>query len=199
MTDGPPTAALPYRFAGARTTPRLLLRPFLDADRDALARIHCDAEVARWLYWDARTPAELDEVLARKRGQTALAVDGDVLALAGVDVETGELVLDAVLVLRSAEHAEGELGYSVAPAHQGRGLATEATRALLAIGFDEVRLHRIIGRLEPRNVASGRVLERAGLRREALLVDNEWVKGEWQSEAVYALLAPAWRAGDAGR
>ena len=55
-------------------------------------------------------------------------------------------------------------------------------------------LHRVIGRLEPRNVASARVLEKLGLRREAHLVENEWIKGEWQSELVYAILDREWRA-----
>ena len=50
-------------------------------------------------------------------------------------------------------------------------------------------LHRVVGRTEARNAASARVLEKLGMRREAHLIENEWVKGEWQSELVYALLA----------
>ena len=50
----------------------------------------------------------------------------------------------------------------------------------------------MIGRLEARNVASARVLEKLGMRREAQLVENEWVKGEWQSELVYAMLEREW-------
>jgi len=42
------------------------------------------------------------------------------------------------------------------------------------------------------------VLEKLGMRREAHLVENEWVKGEWQSELVYAMLACEWRGGSAG-
>ena len=65
---------------------------------------------------------------------------------------------------------------------------------MLRIAFDDLGLHRVIGRLEPRNVASARVLEKLGMRREALFVDNEMIKGEWQSEAVYAILDREWRA-----
>ena len=50
------------------------------------------------------------------------------------------------------------------------------------------------GAWRPRNTASARVLEKLGMRREAHLVENEWVKGEWQSELVYALLARECRA-----
>ena len=55
-------------------------------------------------------------------------------------------------------------------------------------------MHRVIGRVEPRNVASARVLEKLGMRREAHLIENEFVKGEWQSELVYAMLDREWRA-----
>jgi RimJ/RimL family protein N-acetyltransferase len=53
----------------------------------------------------------------------------------------------------------------------------------------------VIGRVEPRNHASARVLEKLGMRREAHFVENELIKGEWQSELVYALLEREWRDG----
>ena len=63
---------------------------------------------------------------------------------------------------------------------------------MLELAFRTYGLHRVYGRLEARNLASARVLEKLGMRREAHLVENEWVKGEWQSELVYALLAREW-------
>jgi RimJ/RimL family protein N-acetyltransferase len=63
---------------------------------------------------------------------------------------------------------------------------------MLDFAFDTVRLHRVVGRTEARNTGSARVLEKLGMRREAHLVENEWVKGEWQSEVVYAVLAREW-------
>ena len=47
-------------------------------------------------------------------------------------------------------------------------------------------MRRVIGRLDARNAASARVLEKLGMRREAHLIENEWVRGEWQSELSYA-------------
>jgi RimJ/RimL family protein N-acetyltransferase len=63
---------------------------------------------------------------------------------------------------------------------------------LLQLAFEEFGLHRVIGRLEPRNTASARLLERLGMRREAHFVENEFIKGEWQSELVYELLEHEW-------
>ena len=95
---------------------------------------------------------------------------------------------DVSLFLTSAEHRQGELGFIFHPAHQGRGYATEAAGALLReLAFGTFGLHRVTGRAEARNAASIRVMEKLGMRREAHLVENELVKGEWQSELVYAV------------
>jgi RimJ/RimL family protein N-acetyltransferase len=176
-------------------TERLLLRPFAAGDFDAVLAMQADAGVVRYLYWDPRTADEVREVLARKSRCRALERPGDNLAFAVVLDATGEVVGDCGLQWHDNDYRQGEVGFIVHPEHQGRGYATEAARAVLRIGFEEVGLHRIVGRSEARNVGSARVLERLGMRREAHLIENEYVKGEWQSELVYALLAREWDDG----
>ncbi len=178
-------------------TERLLLRPFGPDDLEALFAIQADESVARWLYNDPRTLEETRELLVRKIGGAALHGEGEWLSAAAVLRTTGELVGDVSLHWASEAHGQGELGFVVHPEHQGRGYATEASRPLLDFAFGPLGLHRVIGRLEPRNTGSARVLEKLGMRREAHLIENEWVKGEWQSELVYAILAREW-VGSAG-
>jgi RimJ/RimL family protein N-acetyltransferase len=103
------------------------------------------------------------------------------------------LVGDVVLFWTSAEHRSGEIGYVLNPEHQGRGYATEAAQALLALAFDGLGLHRVMARLDERNGASAAVLRRLGMRQEARLVENEWFKGEWTNELDFAILAREWR------
>jgi RimJ/RimL family protein N-acetyltransferase len=186
-----PAPAWPLR------TERLLLRPFAADDLEALHAIHSDEEVARWLYNEPRSLEETRELLGHKVGGSSVRAEGDWLSAAAVLPDTGELVADMALYWASEAHRQGELGFVVHPRHQGRGYATEASRPLLAFAFEALGLHRVVGRLEPRNAGSARVLEKLGMRREAHLVENEWVKGEWQSELVYAILAREWRD-DAG-
>ncbi len=155
--------------------------------------IRSDPEVARYQYWAPQTAEEARRTLELKIAQTAIRVEGDQLSLAVERRDTGEVIGDVILRWLSREHGTGEIGYVVAPAHAGNGFATEATRPMLAIAFEHLDLHRVIGRLEARNTASARVLEKLGFRREAHLVENEWVKGEWQSELVYAMLDYEWR------
>jgi RimJ/RimL family protein N-acetyltransferase len=174
-------------------TERLLLRPFTPADFASLYAYQSRPDVTRYLLWDARTEDQVREALDTKIRATSIVSEGDFLALAAESKETGAVVGDFTLGLFSREHAGGELGYIIHPDHQGRGYATEGGRAVLSIAFEELGLHRMIGRLEPRNVASARVLEKLGMRREAHFVENEYLKGEWQSEAVYAILDREWR------
>jgi RimJ/RimL family protein N-acetyltransferase len=179
-------------------TERLLLRPFTTGDLDALLAIQSRDDVTRYLYWDPRTAAEVREVLDTKVRSTAIVAEGDNLSLAAVLRESGELIGDCSLRWLSAEHRQAEIGFIFHPDHHGRGYATEAAGALLGLAFDELKVHRVIGILEARNTASARVLERLGMRKEAHLVENERVKGEWQSEVVYALLEREWASRRAG-
>ncbi len=64
---------------------------------------------------------------------------------------------------------------------------------MLRLGFEELGLHRIIGRCDARNIASGRLMERLEMRREAHLIESEFVKGEWADELVYAILDREWQ------
>ena len=179
-------------------TDRLVLRPFAASDFDALLAIQSRADVARYLYWDPRTAAEVRETLDTKVRATAIIAEGDNLSLAAVLSESGEMIGDCSLRWASAEHRQAEIGFVFHPDHHGQGYATEAARALLALAFEDLRAHRVFGRLEARNTASARVLERLGMRKEAHLIENEHVKGEWQSEVVYALLEREWASRSGG-
>ncbi len=175
-------------------TERLVLRRFTEDDFDALLAIESHAEVHRWLYTEPRTPAEVRERLVGRIAETALRDEGDTLSVACVRKDTGALIGGCILHWASRGHRLGEIGFVFHPDHHGHGYATEAARPLIDFGFAVVGLHRIIGRLEARNAGSARVLEKLGMRREALLIENEWVKGEWQSELDYAILEREWRA-----
>lgn len=175
-------------------TDRLLLRLYTEDDLDDLYAIQSRADVARYLYWGARNRDEIRESLGKKIASNRLRAEGDDLTLAVVLPDTGTIIGDVLLVWTSREHRRGEIGYIFHPAHGGHGYATEASRVMLRLGFEGLGLHRIVGRLDGRNTASAGVLERLGMRREACLVENELVKGEWTDEVIYAILEDEWRA-----
>ena len=171
-------------------TERLLLRPYAEGDFEALHDLYRDASVVQWLYDGPATPEDTRNRLDRCLARRELTEESGLSA--AVALPDGEYVGSLVLWYASFEHRCAEVGYSFLPRHQGRGYAVEATRALLDWAFDVAGLHRVVARLEARNVPSARVAEKLGMRREARFVENEWVKDEWQSEAVYAILQREW-------
>src|SRR3954452_19927504 len=146
-----------------------------------------DAEVARYLYQGPLSPAESRDLLTRKIAGSSWTAEGDWLSVAAVQRESGLTVGDVALCWVSERDRTAEIGFMFDPRHQGKGYATEAARAMLGWAFD-AGFHRVVGRAEARNAASARVLEKLGLRLEAHFVENEWVKGEWQSELAFAIL-----------
>ena len=165
-------------------TERLLLRPYREADVDVLHDIQSRPEVVRYLYWEPRTREQVERVIRESGAQ--LEREGNALELAIQPRGSDTMVGDVVLMYRSEAHRQGEIGFVLHPDHQGHGYATEAAREMLRLGFEQLGLHRIVGRLEARNSASascagttwhasrgaparervgeGRMAERAGLR-----------------------------------
>jgi RimJ/RimL family protein N-acetyltransferase len=173
-----------------------LLRPYTIDDLDDVYDLQSRPEVTRYLLFDVRDRDQARTSLRERIEAGRADHQGGrlLLALAVVLPAAGRVIGDVVLFRERPEHPAGEIGYILHPDHGGRGYATEAARAMLRIGFEEYGLHRIIGRLDARNEPSARVLERLGMRREAHFVENEFIKGEWTDELVYAMLEDEWRS-----
>jgi ribosomal-protein-alanine N-acetyltransferase len=82
-----------------------------------------------------------------------------------------------------------EIGYEIARARWGHGVATAAAGAVVRYGFAELDLHRIEATVMAGNAASARVLEKLGFRREGLLRDYKFARGQWADYWMYARLA----------
>jgi RimJ/RimL family protein N-acetyltransferase len=173
-------------------TARLTLRPFVAADFEAVHAMRSDPEVTRYLYGEVLSEDETRDLLTKRMDNTAWTSEGDWLSAAVVERASGATVGDMAFHWVSERDKTAEVGFIFDPRRQGRGFATEAARALIDWAFGSVGFHRVIGRTEARNTASARVLEKLGMRLEAHFVENEWVKGEWQSELVYAILEREW-------
>ena len=176
------------------TTARLRLRPFTNDDLDALNSFQSRSDVTRYLYWGPRSRAESAAALAKRIYSSTLRKEGQTLSVAVELAATGELIGDLNLEYLSSEHRRGEIGFVFHPDHHGKGLAHEAATEILRLGFEDLGLHRIIGRCDGRNTTSAALMERLGMRQEAHLRENELFKGEWADELVYAMLEDEWKA-----
>ncbi|BFU42455.1 GNAT family N-acetyltransferase [Krasilnikovia sp. MM14-A1004] len=173
-------------------TERLLLRPLTTDDADALLTYRSVPDVCRYVPFEPMDRQTILDRMATVWANTGLTDEGQALTL-GVELAAdSDLIGDVVLFWHSREHSSGEIGYVINPEHVGHGYATEAARAMLRLGFEELGLHRIIARLDERNDASANVARRLGMRQEARLVHNEFFKGEWSTELDFAMLAEEW-------
>ncbi|WP_285137268.1 GNAT family protein [Microbacterium sp. lyk4-40-TSB-66] len=173
-------------------TDRLRIRPFVEADLEAMAVYRGDAEVCRFLPFDPQTPDDIRDRIGHLFGGTTLEGErgGVVLVIERSDDE--QVIGDLVLFHLDPEAGSAEIGWVVSPAASGRGLATEAVRALVDTAFRVYGLRRLTARIDPENVRSVALAERVGMRREAHFVENEWFKGRWSDELRFALLAREW-------
>lgn len=175
-------------------TKSLLLRPYEERDFEDFAGLAGREDVTRYLYWGPRDRAASREAFDRRLSGEAPEGGVKPLSLALIDRITGRFAGECGIVRVKAEHRDGELGYMLHPDFHDRGLAIEAAREVLRIGFEVLKLHRIHASCDDRNIASARVLERLGMRKEGHFRRNEWVKGEWTGGLCYALLEDEWRA-----
>lgn len=104
-----------------------------------------------------------------------------------VDVWSGDLV-GAIGLRVNAEHRHGELGYWMGKSSQGKGYATEAVSAMLEFGFFGLDLHRIYARHLSWNLASGRVLQKSGMRYEGRMRGHAERWGSFHDIEVYGIL-----------
>ncbi|APU21218.1 GNAT family N-acetyltransferase [Actinoalloteichus sp. GBA129-24] len=182
MTASPPDAR-GIHLAG----PRLVLRDFLDSDVDAVHAFAGDPEVTRFTDWGPNSPEDSRAFVADAVAQARESSRTE-FSLAAVDVTSGVLIGSAAVGITSRTHRQGELGYVVHRDHWGRGLATEATTMLLTFGFHRLGLRRIAATCHPDNIASARVLQKAGLRPEGRLRSNLHVRGAWRDSLLFAAL-----------
>jgi RimJ/RimL family protein N-acetyltransferase len=144
-------------------TERLLLRRWLPADRAPFAAIHDDPRVVEFLP-GALSREQSDAFVARAEahfdrhgfGLWAVEVGREFAGFVGLSVPRFEAHFTPCV----------EVGWRLGAGHWGHGYATEAARAVLAFGFDELALAEIVSFTVPANVRSRRVMERIGMTRD---------------------------------
>jgi RimJ/RimL family protein N-acetyltransferase len=173
-------------------TERLSLRPFRADDLPAFVAYRSAPEVARYQAWDATySMDDAERFLASPEG-LVFGQPGEWVQLAVTDRASGALCGDCAVRVATDQPNTAELGVTLAPEHQGRGLASEALAAVIARLFQDHGIHRIYAEADDRNEGVHKLLERLGFRCEARLVEADWFKDEWSTLRVYALLRREW-------
>jgi RimJ/RimL family protein N-acetyltransferase len=166
---------------------RVRLRRYRADDVEAMFALYSDPRVMR--YWSF--PPWTDRSQARGYVERCLAGmdSGEIFPWAIADRDSDVLIGALTLFSLHAEQLRAEIGYSLSPDYQGRGLAAEALRLAIGHCFDQLGLRRLEADIDPRNAPSCRLLEGLGFVREGLLRQRWRVNGEICDSALYGLLA----------
>jgi RimJ/RimL family protein N-acetyltransferase len=165
------------------TTTRLVLRAFEPADAAAFSDYRSDPAVAELQSWETPFTIEMAErFIADCPGDGP--VNGDWVQIA---VTRGSELVGDVAVGLDRDGRIATLGYSLASAHQGKGFGREAVGAVVDRLFDELGVHRVEANVDPRNIASARLVEDLGFVYEGTAVSAVWSRGEWTDDDRYAL------------
>ncbi len=175
-------------------TARLRLRPFTDADAGPLFALHSSAHVLR--YWDSPPWNEQERATRFIAACRTMADEGTGARVAVDRVSDGAFIGWCALARWNPEYRSASLGFILDDAAWGHGYATEAARALLGWAFGTLDLNRVQAEADTRNVASARVLEKAGFVHEGTLREDCVVNGEVSDSWVFGLLRREWRPSD---
>lgn len=176
-------------------TPRLRLRPYRADDVEAMFALYSDPRVMR--YWSFPPWVEIAQARIYLNRALAGMHAGEIFPWAIAERASDRLIGALTLFSLHADQLRAEVGYSLSPDYQGRGMAAEALRAGLGYAFDELGLVRIEADIDPRNEPSWRLLETLGFQREGLLRKRWRVNGELCDTAFYGLLAEDFHVGAA--
>lgn len=167
-------------------TARLLLRPFEISDVDDAWAYASDPEVAR--FRPLPDPYTRQDALdfVNRQIRTDWATDAELA------IVYGHRVIGGLSLHGSPEHDRAELGYLLGKRWWGRGLATEAARAVVDWGFQRFDLYKVYARAHVDNSRSWRVMEKLGMNREGVLRGHWKMRDEYVDLVYYAVFRDEW-------
>lgn len=174
-------------------TERLRLRPFKLEDLPHMQRYGVREEYYRYLPLDPLTPESIAEFhnhlmsLQDQQKEYQLQFAIEPITIRHI---VGAINLNSL----NLAHQSASVGYALDSEYQGLGYMTEALMAILDYGFTTLSLHRIWAYADPRNTKSWKVMERAGLKREGLLREDKFIRGNRRDSYLYSILKPEWKS-----
>lgn len=176
-------------------TDRLILRRFHRRDVSSLEEgVRSSlADLNEWLPW-AHMDYTRDDAVAFVRDSVQAWREEKAFDFAIRPREDPDRHLGNISIWQTSRTGRiGEIGYWIRTDLTGRGYATEATRALMRVGFELLGLHKITLRIAVGNRGSERVAEKLGFTREGLLREELLIRGNWMDHTLYSMLEGEFR------
>lgn len=171
-------------------TQNFSLRLFTIADIEAFARYRSIPEIARYQSWSEDFSYDDGLALFENMHGIQFGQVGYWFQIAIAHNETDQLMGD--LAIKFINDEQVEIGFTIDPQFQKKGVAFEAVQILMQLIFNEFKKHRIQAVIDADNMAAYHLLQKLGFRQEAYFVENVYCKGRWGSEYAFAMLRSEW-------
>lgn len=172
---------------------RVSLRDFRAEDVAAFQRLHADPRYMQY-YGPEVADLEHQSKLVERFVETARAQPRRDFTLAIVDRATSQLIGCGSLRTAGQDDGHAEFGFGLSANYWGRGLATEAAAALLAFGFDALKLEEIRGQSVTQNVRVARLVSRLGFGKRREYEGAAWMSARAWTHTEWSLTKTAWAA-----
>jgi ribosomal-protein-alanine N-acetyltransferase len=169
-------------------TERLVLREVSAGDAAEIFFLRSNEQVLQYLDKAPATSVEEAAAFIQRIQEDQSKTAG---ILWGITVKNSPNIIGTVGFWQmQKEHYRAEIGYALHPGYQGRGIMDEALKAVLAYGFETMKLHSVEANINPANNASRKLLEKNGFIKEAYFKENYFFNGRFIDSEIYSLLAP---------
>ncbi|HEX5340728.1 MAG TPA: GNAT family protein [Gammaproteobacteria bacterium] len=172
------------------------MRSFRETDIPVFAAYRALPAVTRFQSWTTYSLEDAKRLYA-ELAATPFGKPGTWFQIAIADTRDDALLGDCALHFLEDER-QVEIGFTVAPEHQGKGLAKEALSLLLEHVFKVMHKHRAVAITDAQNDPAKKLLRGLGFRQEGHFLQNLWFKGRWGDECLFACLASEWQARQQG-
>lgn len=170
-------------------TQRLLLRGLHPNDADAILDLRSRDLTMQFIDREKLKSIEEALFLIEKILQTVAENEGINWCITTID-NPDKLIGTIGFWRLLKQHYRAEIGYMLHPDYWRLGFIQEAMVAVLDYGFSKMKLHSVEAHIDPLNIASANVLEKAGFIREAYFKEDFFYKGKFSDTAIYSLLSP---------
>lgn len=166
---------------------KLSLRiPRLEDAEDIFQAIDADRKhLGEWLKWVDKT-ISVDDTIANINERIERFKNGE--AASFIAYYEGKPVASVGFISLDKKNNQGEIGYWLASAFTGKGIMTESVKAVIAYGFKECNLHKIVIRCNSKNIKSAKVPQRLGFTLEATLRDDRFNGEIYNDTLAFGLL-----------
>ena len=151
-------------------------------------------EVTRFQSWQPGGEEEVRQFVDRM-GEACFNIEGSWFQVGIILRSNQELIGDIGLHFLPPDNRQTEIGFTIDPAQQRKGYATEAVGATIDYLIHALHKHRITASVDPKNAASIALLEGIGMRQEAHSRQSVWIDGRWEDDVIYAVLEDEWKSG----